>query len=54
MSWASKYIQREIKKKGLTKIIMYVVKQYVKMTPTKKDDEFLAEVEAMFKAYEQK
>ena len=54
MSVLSKYIQRQLKKKGLTGIIMYVVRQYVKMTPSKKDDEFLAEVEAMFKAYEQK
>ena len=54
MSVLSKYIQRQLRKKGLTGIIMYVVKQYVKMTPGKKDDEFLAEVEAMFKAYEQK
>ena len=54
MSVLSKYIQRQLKKKGLTGIIMYVVRQYVKMTRSQKDDEFLAEVEAMFKAYEQK
>ena len=41
MSVLSKYIQRQIKKKGLTGIVMYVVKQYVKMTPSKKDDEFV-------------
>jgi len=54
MSVLSKYIQRQIKKKSLTGIIMYVVKQYVKMTPSKKDDEFLVEVEAMFRKYEGK
>jgi len=54
MSWASKYIQREIKKKGLTKIIMYVLKQYVKVTPSKKDDEFLEKVEEMFREFEGK
>ena len=52
MSVFSKYIQRQIRKKGLTGIIMYVVKQYVTATPSKKDDEFLAEVEAMFPKFE--
>ena len=52
MSWASKYVQRQIKKKGLTGIIMYVLRQYVKKTPSKKDDEFLAEVETMFRKFE--
>jgi len=52
MSVFSKYIQKQIRKKGLTGIIMYVMKQYVKATPSKKDDEFLAEVEAMFRKYE--
>ena len=54
MSILSKYIQKQLRKKGLTGIIMYVVKQYVKMTPGKKDDEFLAEVETMFRKYEGK
>jgi len=54
MSWASKYIQRQIKKKGLTGIIMYVVKQYVKMTPSKKDDKFIKKVEKMFHDFEGK
>ena len=54
MSILSKYIQKQLRKKGLTGIIMYVVKQYVKMTPDKKDDEFLAEVETMFRKYEGK
>ena len=47
MSVFSKYIQKQIKKKGLTGIVMYVVKQYVKMTPSKKDDEMLAEFESL-------
>ena len=54
MSVLSKYIQRQIRKKGLTGIIMYVMKQYVKATPSKKDDAFLEKVEEMLqtnKAY---
>jgi len=52
MSVLSKYIQRQIRKKGLTGIIMYVMKQYVKATPSKKDDKFLVKVEAMFREFE--
>ena len=54
MSWLSKYIDRQIKKKGLTGIIVYIVKQYVKRTPSKKDDKFIEEVEAMFNKFEGK
>ena len=54
MSWLSKYIDRQIKKRGLTGIIIYIVKQYVKRTPSKKDDEFIVKVEAMFREYEGK
>ena len=54
MSVLSKYIPRQIRKKGLTGIIMYVMKQYVKATPSKKDDEFLEKVEEMFREFEGK
>ena len=54
MSVLSKYIQRQIRKKGLTGIIIYVMKQYVKATPSKKDDEFLEKVEEMFREFEGK
>ena len=52
MSVLSKYIQRQIKKKSLTGIIMYVVKRYVKMTPSKYDDVKLAKVEAALREFE--
>jgi len=54
MSVLSKYVQRQIRKKGLTGIIMYVVKQYVKATPSKKDDKFVAKIEKMFHDFEGK
>ena len=54
MSVFSKYIQRQIRKKGLTGIVMYVVKQYVKATPSKKDDEFVEKIEKMFQDFEEK
>ena len=53
MSVLSKYIQKQIRKKGLTGIIMYVMKHYVKATPSKKDDEFLVKVEAMCREFEE-
>jgi|TARA_R110002051_G_scaffold315154_1_gene393227 hypothetical protein len=54
MSVFSKYIQRQIRKKGLTGIVMYVVKLYVKSTPSKKDDKFVEKVEKMFRDFEGK
>ena len=54
MSVFSKYVERQIKKRGLTGIIMYIIKIYVKLTPSKKDDEFLEEFEAMLRDFEGK
>tara|TARA_R100000656_G_scaffold119606_1_gene93533 strand:- start:38 stop:205 length:168 start_codon:yes stop_codon:yes gene_type:complete len=52
MSVLSKYIQKQIRKKGLTGIIMYVIKQYVKATPSEEDDKFVAEIEKKFRDFE--
>ena len=52
MSYFSKWIDRKIKKIGLTGCVMYIVKKYVKMTPSKKDDKFLRDVDAMFSKFE--
>ena len=52
MSVLSKYIGKQIKKRGFTGLVMYVVKIYVKMTPSKKDDEAFAKVEAALREFE--
>ena len=52
MSYFSKWVERKIKKKGLTGLVMSVVKIYVKMTPSKKDDEALAKVESALREFE--
>ena len=52
MSILSKIVSKQIKKKGLTALIMYVVKIYVKLTPSKKDDIAVAKVEAALKEFE--
>ena len=52
MSVLSKYIQRQIRKKGLTGIIMYVMKQYVKATPSKKDDEMVAKIKEVLAEFD--
>ncbi len=52
MSIFSKWISRQLKKRGLTGIVMYIVRVYVKSTPSKEDDKFLEKVESMFRAFE--
>ena len=52
MSVLSKYVGKQIKKRGLTGLVMYVVKIYVKMTPTKKDDVAVAKVESALREFE--
>ena len=52
MSVLSKYVGKQIKKRGLTGLVMYVVKIYVKMTPSKKDDMAVDKVEAALKEFE--
>ena len=52
MSMFSKIVSRQIKKKGLTALIMYVVRIYVKLTPSKKDDQALEKVETAIRELE--
>lgn len=53
MSVLSKMVAKQIKKKGLTTLVMYVVKIYVRLTPSKKDDEALEKVEAVIREFEE-
>ena len=52
MSYFSKWVERKIKKKGITGLVMSVIKIYVKMTPSKNDDVALAKVEAALREFE--
>ena len=52
MSYFSKWVERKIKKKGITGLVMSVIKIYVKMTPSKKDDAALEKVEAALRELE--
>jgi len=54
MSYFSKWVDRKLKKKGLTGFVMYIVKKYVKMTPSKIDDVAVAKVEAVMREFEGK
>ena len=53
MSVLSKIVSKQIKKKGLTALIMYVVKIYVKLTPSKKDDKALEKIETAIRELEE-
>ena len=52
MSYFSKWVERKIKKRGFTGLVMSVAKIYVKMTPSKNDDVALAKVEAALREFE--
>ena len=52
MSVLSKIIGKQIKKRGLTGLVMYVVKLYVKATPSKKDDAAFEKVESAIRELE--
>ena len=48
MSWASKWIERQVKKRGGTRgAILWFAGKVVKLTPTKKDDEMYAKLKEM-------
>ena len=53
MSVLSKYVGKQIKKRGLTGLVMYVVKIYVKLTPSKKDDKALEKIETAIRELEE-
>jgi len=55
MSWASKYIDRYIAKKigklGRNGAILWVIEKIVKKTPTKKDDQMVAEIKKILNKF---
>lgn len=52
MSVLSKIIEKQVRKRGLTGLVMYIVKIYVKANPSKKDDVAFAKVEAAVRELE--
>ena len=51
MSWASKYVERQIKKRGAKGFFLWVAGLVAKATPSKKDDEMVAKIKAILKEY---
>jgi hypothetical protein len=52
MSMLSSYIKRQIKKKGAKAFILKVLDTIVKLTPSKKDDEMVAEMKKVLSNFE--
>jgi hypothetical protein len=44
---AASYVKRKIKKVGLKGVVIWVLDTYAKSTPSKKDDEIVAELKKM-------
>jgi hypothetical protein len=51
MSWASKYIERQIKKRGTKGMIIWVMGLIAKATPSKKDDEMIEKIKKVMKEF---
>lgn len=51
MSWASKYVERQIKKKGLKGFIIWVLDLVAKATPSKEDDKIVAKIKSAMKGF---
>ena len=51
MSWASKYIERQIKKRGTKGMILWVMGLIAKATPSKKDDEMIEKIKKFMKEF---
>jgi|TARA_R100000306_G_C4349815_1_gene129535 hypothetical protein len=51
MSWASKYIERQIKKRGTKGMILWVMGLIAKATPSKKDDEMIEKIKKIMKEF---
>ena len=51
MSWASKYIERQIKKRGTKGMIIWVMGLIAKATPSKKDDEMIEKIKKIMKEF---
>jgi hypothetical protein len=44
---AASYVKRKIKKVGLKGVVIWIMDTYAKATPSKKDDEIVAELKRM-------
>jgi hypothetical protein len=51
MSVLSKWVRRQISKRGMKGFILKVVDLAVRSTPSKKDDEMLAKIKAVLKEF---
>ena len=51
MSWASKYVERQIKKRGAKAFFLWVAELIAKATPTKKDDQMVAEIKKVLNKF---
>jgi len=51
MSWASKLVEREIKKRGVKGVIIWVIGMIAKATPSKKDDEMVEKIKKVMKEF---
>ena len=47
MSILSKYIDRQVKKRGVKGFILWIIGIVAKATPTKKDDQMVAEIKIL-------
>ena len=44
MSILSKYIDRQVKKRGIKGFLLWIISMVVRVTPTKKDDKMVSEI----------
>jgi hypothetical protein len=51
MSWASKYIERQIKKRGAKGMILWVMGLIAKATPSKKDDDMVEKIKKVLNKF---
>jgi hypothetical protein len=47
----SKYIGRQVKKRGLKGFFLWIIGMVAKVTPTKKDDEMVEKIKAVLRKY---
>lgn len=52
MSMLSKWIDRQIKKKGIKNFIIWILDIVTKATKSKKDDEMVAEIKKVMKKFD--
>ena len=51
MSMLSKYVERQIKKRGAKAFFLWVAELIAKATPSKKDDQMVAEIKKILKKF---